>query len=243
MVNWKTVFTDLFTMINKKDEPSYFSGPRFIEKVQKEVDPNFPDYGDYIEKRRGSMESTTREHYFWDILLGFDEPSRLKLVESILREVGASDPELRHQIRATLAGGAIGPSADVPKSYLNAARLNLWLSRIDEAIDERKPERAVTLAYSCLEGFFRAFMREKQPKTDHPKEIVSLSKEVREFVKNSEKECPGEVLNLITQIAHAVNKGRDGFSESHFGKDAGLWLALFLRDLVNTQIRMLAHFL
>jgi len=33
------------------------------------------------------------------------------------------------------------------------------------------------------------------------------------------------------------------FSESHFGKEADLWVGIYIRDLVNTHIRLLLHFM
>jgi hypothetical protein len=47
----------------------------------------------------------------------------------------------------------------------------------------------------------------------------------------------------IGHSAHAVDRARNRFSESHFGGEAGLWLATYMRDLVNTQIRLLLHFM
>ena len=76
-----------------------------------------------------------------------------------------------------------------------------------------------------------------------PNEIIELAKEVKTHLKGAIKEYPDEVLNGITQAAHAVDKSRNQFSESHFGKEAGLWLATYVRDLVNTQVRLLLHFL
>jgi hypothetical protein len=243
MVNWTVVFDRLFALINKKGEPSYFSGPRYIKRVQEEIDPYFLDYTDYLKERAASNESTTRKHYYRDILFGFDEGSRLKLVESILKEVGDSDPTLAVEIRKLMGGGTIAPSASVPASVWNATQLNDWLSKIDEAIKDSDYERAVTLSYSCLEGFFGAFVRAKSPQTSYSNEIIVLSKEVRYYLKSVNREYPNEVLNLIGHVAHAVDKARNRFSESHFGEEAGLWLATYMRDLVNTQIRLLLHFM
>lgn len=243
MVNWTDVFKRLFTLIDKQGEPSYFSGSRYIKKVQEEIDRYFPDYSEYIQQRKDSNESTTRRHYYKDILFGFDEGSRLKFVESILREVGDSDPDLTGEIRKLMGGGTIAPSASIPPSLWNATQLNDWLSKIDEAVKDRDYERAVTLSYSCLEGFFGAFVRAKCPQAVYSNEIITLSKEVRDHLKSVNKEYPAEVLNLIGHVAHALDKARNRFSESHFGEEAELWLATYMRDLVNTQIRLLLHFM
>jgi hypothetical protein len=243
MINWTTVFNRVFALINNQGEPSYFSGPRYIKKVQEEIDPFFPGYTEYLDQRRAANESTTRKHYYKDILFGFDESSRFRLVESILAEVASSNPILTEEIRKLMGGGTIAPTASIPASAWNATRLNDWLAKIDEAIKDTDYARAVTLSYSCLEGFFGAFVRSKSPQTSYSTEIISLSKEVRDYLKSTNKEYPDEVLNLIGHVAHAVNKARDRFSESHFANEAGFWLATYMRDLVNTQIRLLLHFM
>lgn len=67
--------------------------------------------------------------------------------------------------------------------------------------------------------------------------------EVKTYLKDTIKDYPDEVLNLIRPIANAIDKARNQFIESHFGKEAGLWLATYVRDLLNTQIRLLLHFM
>ena len=64
----------------------------------------------------------------------------------------------------------------------------------------------------------------------------------RSDFKTRRNNCAAQVLNLIKHTAHAVDKARNRFSEAHFGGEAGLWLATYMRDLVNTQIRLLLHF-
>jgi hypothetical protein len=39
-----------------------------------------------------------------------------------------------------------------------------------------------------------------------------------------------------------IEQGTD-FSEAHFGGEAGRWLAIYMRDLVNSQVRLLFHFM
>jgi len=244
MVNWNAVFKKLFVMIDTgKGHESYFSGDRFIKKVQEVLDPFFPDYGKYIEERRSEIKSTTRRDYFEDILMGFDESSRMRLVTAILDEVQATDPVSASGIRKMMDGGTVAPMAQIPDSTWSASRLNNYLSTIDDAIMDGEYERAVTLCYTCMESFFGAFLREKSPQTTYPTEILELSKRVRDYLREINSEYPGEVLNLITQSAHALNRTRDRFSESHFGQEADRWLASYMRDVVNTQIRLLLHFM
>jgi len=54
---------------------------------------------------------------------------------------------------------------------------------------------------------------------------------------------PSKNLRMGNPRAHAINKTRDGFSGSHFGEETERWLAYYMRDLVNTQIRLLLHFM
>jgi len=113
---------------------------------------------------------------------------------------------------------------------------------MDDALQARKYEQTVTLAYTCLEGFFKAFVRRNLRKEDED-EIIALARMIKDYLRKANAEYPDDVLNLITQSAHALNKTRDGFSDSHFGEEAERWLAMYMRDLVNTQIRLLLHFM
>jgi hypothetical protein len=207
------------------------------------VDPYFPNYGEYIQQRRGADQSTTRRDYYRDIFFALDESGRFKLVTNILNAVEASDPNLSAEIRTMMVGGILAPSASVPEHAWNGDRLNEYLKGMDGAIAAGEYERTVTMAYTCLEGFLGAFIRAKVPRASYPNEIVTLSKEVCDYLKSINRDYPDEVLNLIKHSAHAVDKARNRFSEAHFGDEAGLWLATYMRDLVNTQIRLLLHFL
>lgn len=48
---------------------------------------------------------------------------------------------------------------------------------------------------------------------------------------------------MVMHVTHIVDKARNQFSESHFDKEADHWLAVYVRDLVNSQIRLLLNFL
>ena len=241
MLNWSAIWNRVFKLIDTQGE-SYHSGSRFIKAVQ-EIDPYFPNYGEYIEQRRRADQSTTRRDYYRDIFLALDEPGRIKLVTNILNTVEGSDPNLCAEIRTMIAGGTLAPSATVPEHAWNGDRLNEYLKGMDGAIAVGEYERTVTMAYTCLEGFLGAFMRAKMPRASYPNEIVALSKEVCDYLKSVNKNYPDEVLNLIKHSAHAVDRARNRFSEAHFGGEAGLWLAIYMRDLVNTKIRLLLHFM
>jgi hypothetical protein len=90
--------------------------------------------------------------------MDLDEGRRPGVVTAILDEIHACE-NLATEIRALLAGGAAGPVGNVPPELWNAERLNRLLADIDGAIAAAQYERAVTLAYTCLEGFYGAFFR------------------------------------------------------------------------------------
>jgi hypothetical protein len=114
---------------------------------------------------------------------------------------------------------------------------------MDLALERKNPERVLTLSYTCLEGFFKAYVLKHLPRESGENEITALAKVVKEDIKTKNPHYPGEVFNVITQAAYATNKVRDAFSESHFGGEADLWIAMYIRDLVNTHIRLLLHFM
>ena len=142
-----------------------------------------------------------------------------------------------------MIGPAQAPAATIPPFAWGADRLNGYLSDIDGSIAVAQYERAVGLAYTCLEGFYGAFYREKHPGQTPPHEILALSRAVRDWLRSAISEYPDEALNLTSQISHAVDRARNRFSEAHFAGEAGRWLAIYARDLVNTQIRLLLHFM
>ena len=82
--NWIEIYNRLFELINiPTDVATYFSGPRFINTVR-EFEPYFPDYAQFIENRTRENKSTTRKIFYYDILLGIRELTRIKVVERIL---------------------------------------------------------------------------------------------------------------------------------------------------------------
>jgi hypothetical protein len=174
-----------------------------------------------------------------------DESTRVRAVCTLLDALQGVDGNAVavSEIRMLLGGGTIAPSATIPREAWNANRLNEQLAQIDGAIASGDYERAVTLSYSSLEGFYGAFVRAKEKRDSYPHEIIALSREVKDYLKKTIKQYPDEVLNGITQAAHAVDKTRNQFSESHFANEATSWLAVYVRDLVNTQIRLLLHFM
>ena len=168
---------------------------------------------------------------------------RFNAVRAILDVVQPHYPDEAFEIRSLMGGGTSAPTAAIPSGAWNSTRLNDYLHDIDAAIVANEYERAVSLSYTCLEGFLGAFIRAKSTRDSYPTEIIALSKEVKEHLKANIGDYPDEVLNGISQAAHAIDRSRNRFSESHFANEAGAWLATYVRDLVNTQIRLLLHFM
>jgi hypothetical protein len=237
--NWVRIYNRLLEILNT-DGATYFSGGRFISKVR-EVDPYFPDYNQFISNRKGSGKSTSRKDYFYDIFLDLGDERRIALLNRILEEIEESCPEKVAEIRGEMGGTAAVPTAMIAKAVWNAERLNGYLRDIDSRIAAGKYDGAVTLAYTCLEGFLKAFTRQKELSPGD--EIVALSRTVRAHLRESIATYPAEALSMVNHIAHAVDRARNEFSESHFDDQAGRWLAVFIRDLVNSEIRLLLHFM
>ena len=240
-VNWARVFYRLFEIINS-DGDAYFSGPRFISKVR-EVDPYFSEYSRYMDERRANSESTSRKDYFYDILMSFEEADRLRLLTAILDEVRHVLPDEAAAIQDELGGISAVPPARVDPDAWNAERLNAYLGDMDVRIGSGNYEGAVTLAYTCLEGFLKAFVRHRIPEYSGAEEVVSLTRAIRTYLRDTIDQYPDEALRMLNHVAHTVDRTRNGFSESHFDETAGRWLAVFVRDLVNAEIRLLLNFL
>ena len=243
MIKWNVVFKRLMTLMDQPGD-GYFSGSRFIRTVQ-QFNEDLSNYNQYIQERGILGKSTTRRDFYSDILMELDEGTRVRVVGQILSELQLVDGNAVavSEIRTLLGGGTVSPSAIIPPEAWNANRLNEQLAQIDGAIASGDYSRAVTLSYSSLEGFYGAFVRSTAKRDSYPHEIVALSKEVKAYLKQATKEYSDEVLNGITQAAHTVDRTRNQFSESHFANEAASWLAIYIRDLVNTQIRLLLHFM
>ena len=240
-MNWTGIWNRLWRIIDSQGD-CYFSGPRFLNTIR-DFNMDLPDYGEFIELRRRADKSTSRKDYFRDVLMELDEPLRVRALNAILEQVEHADAERVTEIRAIIAGGAAGPRGEIPPETWNADRLNRMLGEIDEAIGLGQFERAVALAYTCLEGFYGAFFRANAPNEPAPNEIIALSRWIRNHLRATIQDYPDEVINLIGQTAHAVDRARNRFSEAHFANEAGRWLAMYVRDLVNSQVRLLINFM
>ncbi|MBC8488349.1 MAG: hypothetical protein H8D45_20170 [Bacteroidetes bacterium] len=238
-IDWTRLYNRLFRKID--GDGLYFSGPKFIEHV-KGIDLDFPDYYQYLELRRNEGKNTSRRIYFFDILMSFDEELRIRIINSILNELEDNDVDVS-DIRNQASGLILAPTVNVDEIVWNSDRLNYYLQEIDNSITIANFERAISLSYTCLEGFYKAFIRANIPERNDLSELVVMSREIRAYFRNQLESYPDEVLNMINHISHTVDRTRNRFSESHFDNEAANWLAIFIRDLVNTQIRLLLYFM
>src|SRR5207244_11981659 len=104
-------------------------------------------------------------------------------------------------------------------------------------------EQAISLSYSALEGAYKACVRKNVAEKAQLSEIIDLSKEIKRYLSSTLSSYPDEALSMVNHISHTVDRARNRFSESHFENEAARWLAVYIRDLVNTQVRLLLHFL
>ncbi len=180
-MNWVKIFNRLFEIINTDGE-TYFSGSRFINKVR-EIDPYFANYNQYIGQRNNDGKSTSRKDYFYDILLSFDDQGRLRLINSILDDIHSVAPEKITQLRGEMIGLTPTSTPSIPLEIWNAERLNKYIQEIDTRIANQNFSGAITLAYTCLEGFLKAFVKKNTPDTECKNEITALAKNVQSYLK------------------------------------------------------------
>ncbi|WPZ09761.1 hypothetical protein [Roseivirga spongicola] len=241
-MNWVRIFNRLWEIINTEGN-LYFGGPRFINVVR-EVDPYHPDYYQFLEQRNQEGLSTSRRNYFSDILMSFNVENRITIVNGILDEIQHLDQERCDAVRAMIGGAQERvPLNELAPEIWNAERLNRMLGDINQAIAETQYERAVTLSYTALEGFYRAFIHARMPDQNGLNEIIQMSRAIRSYLRDNIEHFPDEAFNMFNHVSHTIDRTRNGFGEAHFGEEAALWLANYTRDLVNTQIRLLLHFM
>ena len=243
-VNWTRVFNRLFELmeVGAPTDPTYYSGGRFIAEVR-QVDPYFPNYRQYIAERKASGKSTSRRDYFYDILMELPESVRLAAVQTMMNSLQPHAPDKIAALKHEIGGFGSGPTAQIHHEVWNADRLNRYLADIDHRIASGNFAGAVTLAYTCLEGCFKAFVQQRESDAVMPTGLIGLSKQVKEILRQSCVECPDEALTMITHVAHTIDRSRNRFSESHFEGEAERWLAVFARDLCNSVLRLMLHFM
>lgn len=246
-MNWIVIFNRLFEILNINGD-TYYGGTRFLDTVRK-INYSVPAYMPYIEQRRAQDKSTSRRDYYFDLLMEQPEGERLKIINSILDTVERFQPEKTAAIRE-LIGQDIqveGPQAEIPKDIWNADRLIEYLEKMDVSISDVKYEYTLTLAYTCLEGFYKTFIREKIPTQISLTELTPMAVQIRNYIKGqldaNKIEYPNQVLTLISTVTNAVCNARNSFSDSHSGNRAEKWVAIYLRDNVNSLIKMILNFI
>jgi hypothetical protein len=247
-MNWVAIFNRLFEIINSAGD-NYYGGTRYLNLVR-ESNYNIPAYMTYIEQRRAENKSTSRRDYYFDLFMEQPATSRLQIANSILDTAVNIDPEKIQAIRSLLiptSQNVQGPQAIIPQELWNADRLIEYLEKMDTSISEGNYEHTLTIAYTCLEGFFKTFIRSKIPGQISLTELTPMSVQIRNYIKGQLSdngiEYPEQVIILISTVTNAVCNARNNFSDSHSGNRAEKWLAVYLRDNVNAIVKMLLNFI
>lgn len=175
--------------------------------------------------------------------MSLDEDKRVSIVKRILQQTQSNNPQKTSELNSLLSGETVAPIVTIPADVWNAERLNGYLEDIDASITSGEHKRAITLSYTCLEGFFKAFIKYNLPDKTHITDIIAMSKEIQTYLKTIIPTYPDEALKLLNHISHTIDKTRNSFSESHFGGEAEKWLSTFIRDCTNSTIRLLLSFM
>lgn len=246
IVNWIAAYNRLFTLLDKRDTPTYYSGPSFIRMAQY-VNPDIPGYEKFIQGRQQQSKNTSRKSFYWDIIQDLTEQQRFQLFRLFIDDLGPHEKEGVDAIRSVVFGGGNAvPTTIVPLDLWNSEKLNASLRDIDHAIDAQQYNRATTLTYTCLEGLYKTYIRKHAPSKSNISELIPLSKVVKDDIIEKLRirgPFPEQIVNAIPTLTNAVAHSRNGFSESHFADDAHKWLALFARDMTNSIGRLLLHFI
>ncbi len=246
-MNWIQIYNRLFEIINTQGD-TYYGGTRFLNSIR-EVNFNVPSYMDYIDQRRVANKSTSRRDYYFDLLMEQPENERIQIVGSILDVIEITLPGRTTVIKELLdvENQIQGPQAQIPNELWNAERLIEYLERMDIAINERNYELTLTLGYTCLEGFYKSFIREKIPTQTALNEITPMAVQIRNYIKTELDtngiEYPEQVIVLISTVTNAVANARNSFSDSHSGNRAEKWIAIYVRDNVNSIVKMILNFI
>ena len=246
-MNWVQIYNRLFELINIQGD-TYYGGTKFLNTIR-EVNYNVPSYINYIEQRRAENKSTSRRDYYFDLIMEQSENDRVQIINSILDTIGHLEPERTTSIRNLLEpiNQLQVPQAEIPNNIWNADRLINYLERMDASINEGNYELALTLAYTCLEGFYKSFIREKIPSQINLNELTPMAVQIRNYLRNeldtNNIEYPEQVIILISTVTNAVANARNNFSDSHSGNRAEKWVAIYIRDNVNSIVKMILNFI
>lgn len=249
-INWMAAYRRLFEMINSPEV--YYSGPKFLETIQP-ADYSIPSYNQLIEDRTKKGQSTSRKDFFYDVLMSLNEKNRVVAYQMLINQLGTYFPEqtanLQVELNLTGSSQSSAPVATpkVPVDAWNADKLRDFLERMDNSITQKNYNRTLTLAYSCLEGVFKAYIQAHIPNDNTLEELNPMAKTVRDHIKKrldkENKPYPDTVITLFTSVTNALSNARNRFSESHFAGDSEEWIADHVRDYVNTVARLVLKFM
>lgn len=122
-----------------------------------QVEPGSPSYEQLISLRQSQGKSTSRKSFYWDVIQGLEQQQRLQLFRLFIDELEPHAKDEIETIRSIVFGGGKAvPTTIVPQDLWNSEKLNNCLRDIDHAIDAQQFNRATTLAYTCLEGLYKA---------------------------------------------------------------------------------------
>lgn len=245
-VNWISAYNRLFILLDRKDTPTYCSGPSFLRMVQ-QVDTGSPSYEQLMPLRTQQGKSTSRKSFYWDTILALPEQQRFQLFRLFIDELAPYAKDEVDAVRVIVFGGGYAvPVTVVPVDIWNSEKLNKNLKDIDQAIDAHQYNRATTLSYTCLEGLYKAYVRKHVSGQAGLTDLIPLCKVVKEDISKklqAQGSFPVEIVNAMPTLTNAIANSRNGFSESHFGDDSQRWLALFARDLTNSVGRLMLNFM
>lgn len=243
-INWISAFNRLFLVLDRSGD-TYCSGPSFIKMAQ-QVTYDLPDYQTYIDRRNSQGKSTTRRNFYWDIIDLLPEEKKYDLFRLFIESLEPHAPEEMSNLQKFVFGvGTPVPRTNVPVDYSSSEKLSKYLAEIDRAIESGQHSRAVTLAYSCLEGIYEAYLTTNMPESPPPNDLLAMAKLVKKDILSKVRDgsqAPEQIINSIPTITNAIANSRNGFSESHFDQEAKNWLSVYARDLTNSIGRLLLHF-
>jgi hypothetical protein len=245
-INWIAAYNQLFSLLDRKNFPTYYSGGDFLRMVQ-QVDPSSPSYKQLIQLRQQQGKSTSRKDYYWDVIHELPEQQRFQLFRLFIDALEPNAKDKVDVIRGIVFGGGYAvPTTVVPVDLWNSEKLNNSLKDIDHAIDVHHYNRATTLSYTCLEGLYKAYVRKHISDQAALTDLMTLCKVVKDNIikkLRAQGPFPVEIVNAMPTLTNAIANSRNGFSESHFGDDSRRWLAVFARDLTNSIGRLMLNFM
>jgi hypothetical protein len=123
-------------------------------------------------------------------------------------------------------------------------RLQRLRGDIDAAIGAARYEQALSRAHAGLEGFYAAFVHARgMGAAASAGHLLALSQQVCSCLRDASARYPHEVSSLVEQTALGVERARDRCREAPCAGESDRWLAAYIRDLVDAQIRLLLHFM